>query len=358
MAQYPNGYDPETEEFEVDQDGTRIYRPRKPGAQSPSSSATPTAPPPSSTTAAQAPGSFDPSRIYQPRYIEERPNNFGSALAGATRRGSVLNILGSVFGGGNYEGAQKYNEAEHRKFEDSVKLEELRQQGVRWDAYTKGQNKPARVPAKLALAQALQDGEFDDDQDLKKALMQSLAGGRQSAPTQRHGEDAAYDQYVEEEIAAGRKPESYLKFHERWTDNGRADPRPQQGQFTAFTDPSDGTTKLLNTKTGEVMPLKGAGGFQRPGPTPKPKTPFDPVKEQENLVKQYINQNGKAPDENAMRTIKATVAALARAGGNMPDQRAKAPAAKPQGQPIYATNPQTGERVVTYDGENWQPAPK
>lgn len=332
MSQYPFGYDPSQEEYEVDVEGTRFYRPRTPGQQSNSSSNTPVPDLTPTLKSAEADGSFDSSRIYKPRYAEEKPNNFGAQLMGATRPGSVLNIIGAMTGGAQARQAHDYNEAERRKFQDSIDLENARIQSVRWNAYATHQNQPAPETDIARAIRLIQDP--NTPAEVKGALLRHLGGG-EATPAKRTLEEeyAAHDTTPERrrEIEAAQRV-----FHPP------TQPRETPaGMYETFLG-RDGKTWILNKATGKVMPAEGdPGGLTKPGSKPAP------LKE---APKGSYYQGKPRKDKKGNVQIPQEFSGI---GRPFPEAEAAGQAQ----QPVYATNGK--ERIMTTDGgKTWQPAPK
>lgn len=307
------------DDYTVDSAGTRYYRPRPPAAQAPSSTDRPVKTSSGDQPTAQAPGSFDASRLYQPRYMEENPNNFGSRLAGSTRPGTLLNIIGQMTGGANYEGAHNYNAAEHRKFQDSLEVERLRQSDMRWGAYQKSQERPARVPSRLAIAESLQNGDFDDDPDLKQALISGLAGGRAKPTAVVSATTPTPKELVPYEYGTPRhEGEDDASYRSRVFQNWQTD---------------------RNKREAAKHPPKAAPQPKPPKPPAAPKQPMSAQNYGAKLAQDMIKANQGAPlTEEQQQQLKQSVGQYARQAGLMPDQRAAVPGGAPQQPPKLKPN--------------------
>jgi hypothetical protein len=259
---------------------------------------------------------YDAGQIYQPRYQEERPNNFGTALQSATRQGSLLNIIGALTGGGNYQQAHNYNEGEHRKFTDSLAMH-------RMAIEEKLANRPQND------YKTWQDRIMDrtDLSDEQKSEM--IHGKREpKAEHRKNVEDILLDPAsTDEDRKRAKDTESVL--------HPVKPEKPEKGSFSPvdWDDDGDGIpdrVRSYDNHAGKFSDPDAGGRPARVSTPRKPKAEFDPKSKEVDLIgvltKQYIDSHsGRYPDQEATANIgrqaKQQVAMQSRAAGIMPDQR-------------------------------------
>lgn len=291
-------------------DPTGIYRPRDITAKSP----TPQAPSSTGDTP-------DTSHLYRPRYADERPNNFGSRLAASTRQGSVLNIIGMMAGGANAQLAHGYNEAEHRKFMDSIEAEKLLLDQRKIEAEARAREALATERANGG-RKTWQD-RIMENPDLSEEEKINLLHGRSRQPGATKPK-WFMDYSTGNPKKTDESDEDYAArlWQQKQKDDAAHDTRihpPKADKPKTFTD-NQGNVWTL---TGNAMtPTTGAEGHSFAKATPGEKPPATPQKYKAGLVAGAQKQAGNAPvSDEALRDAGNAAAQYGRATGQMPDQR-------------------------------------